>query len=240
MDTRPGQAKVYEFYVGKDSDYIDLNQEHADFSKFIALCLADPSAAAGTLVHEGMGRSEAASFASRYGREIRRLNLDLKQERERRLLEIWHVIESDLVDSDAYSEAVTRQLRWLLEGLVPDLSAESYLNILAVGRSPGNSVIGIQINQMISNVEGAVIQNVNGEVNLGPRAQDMLKLIAAYGGRGAESLRTALHEMEDKDAPLACRRQAKKKLITFLRQVGGVAKDVALDVLEKYLESKIG
>jgi serine/threonine protein kinase len=238
-ETRAG--KVYEFYLTEGSDDIDLDRERADFSEFLALCLTDPPAAASRLIREGMGRSEAASFASRYGREIRRLNLDLKQERERRILEVWHGIEYDLIDSDTYSEAVARQLRGLLEGLIPDLSADAYRNILEAGRWSGQAVIEININQqVIDKVEGAVIQNVSGTVNLGPRAQDLLKLIDDYGGAATGSLRTALHEVEDRDAPSARRHDAKKKLMTFLCQVGEIAKDVAVDVLEKYLESKVG
>jgi hypothetical protein len=238
-ETRAG--KVYEFYVTNDSGDIDLDQERADFSEFLALCVADPPAAAGRLEQEGMGRSEASSFASRYGREIRRLNLDLKQERERRVLDIWHGIESDIIESGAYSEPVTRQLRGMLEALVPGLSAQTYRNILEAGGWPGQTVIEINVNQQfISAVEGAIIQNVGGTASLGPRAQELLALIAAHGGAATDSLRTAVHEMEDEDAPSTRRSTAATKLKKFLRGVGITAKGTDIESLDRYLEARLG
>ena len=210
-ETRVG--RVYEFYLSDDSAHINFDQERADFSNFLVLCAADPSAAVDKLVQDGIGRSEASSFAIRYGRQIRRLNLDLKQERERRILEIWHDIESNLIDSDEYSEPAVCQIRRVMEALVPDLSASTYQNILEVGGLSGRVGIEININQqVISAVEGAVIQNVSGTVNLGPRAKELLALIDAYGSEAADSLRTAVFEVEDKDAPPAKRREAKKRL----------------------------
>jgi hypothetical protein len=134
-------------------------------------------------------------------------------------------------------QAAARELRGLLDELVPDVSADAYQSILAAGRWPEPMAAEIHVNQqVIDKVEGTVIQNVSGTVSLGPRAQDLLKLIDAYGGAAADSLRTALREVEDKDAPPTRRRAARDRLMAFLRSAGSVAKDV----LEKYLESEVG
>ena len=238
-ETKSG--RVYEFYLNNDSASIDLDQERDNFSNFLALCIADPSATADRLVQDGMGRSEASSLASTYCRRIRKLNLDLKQERERRILEIWHDIESNLIDSDAYSEISLRRFRDVLEVFVPDLSINTYQNILEGSGWASHAGIEININQqVIRAVEGTVIQNVSGIVNLAPQAKELLALIDAYGGQAANSLRTAVFEVEDKDAPLTERRQAKKRLMKFLNELGTIVRDLGVDLLEKYLESKIG
>ena len=238
-ETRSG--KVYELYLSRGSAHVDFDQERIDFSNFLARCADDPTAAAESLVQDGIEQTEAHSIASRYGRQIRRLNLDLRQERERRILEIWHDLESDLIDSSEFSETGARQIRGMLDILVPDLSAATYQNILQIGGRSHRAGIEININQqVVSTLEGAVIQNVGGTVNLGAEAKELLSMIETYGREASGSLRTAVFEIEDKDAPLTKRQAAKKQLAEFLRQVKAIARDVGIDLLEKYLESKMG
>lgn len=233
-------GRVYEFYLVGDAR-IDLAQERADFSSFLALCESDSSAAADRLVQDGMGRPQASAFADRCAKQVRRLNLDLKQERERRLLAISHDIESSLVDSGGHSEAVADQVRSVLEVLVPDISASTYGNILGAGQGLSRAGGGITINQQfIGKVEGIVNTSINGESSLASQAKELLALIDAYGGESASSLRSAVFEVEDKEAPSAKRRDAKKTLKGFLRQVGTLVYGVGVDVLEKYLESRVG
>jgi hypothetical protein len=69
---------------------------------------------------------------------------------------------------------------------------------------------------------------------------EFLALIDRFGGDDAPSLKAAVHELEDPDARSADRSVARRRLKTFLGQVAGVAHDVGLDLLQKYLESKMG
>lgn len=97
------------------------------------------------------------------------------------------------------------------------------------------------IDQLIVNtVEYSVFRNVRGTVNLSPQAVELLRLIDRHGGEGASALQTAVHELEDPDARPADRRKAKKRLVKFLSQVGKVTQDVAIEILEKYLEKRLG
>jgi hypothetical protein len=155
-ETRSGQ--VYELYLSPGSEHVDFEQERIDFSNFLARCAEDPVSAAESLAQDGMEQVEARSIASRYGRQIRRLNLDLKQERERRILEISHDLESDLLDSSEFPESASRQIRGLLDILIPDLSAVMYQNILQIGEYSHRAGIEININQqMIGTLEGTVV-----------------------------------------------------------------------------------
>lgn len=239
-ETRTG--KVYEFYLIDDSVRIDIDRERADFSDFLALCASDPGTATEKLINIGMERAEAAKFASDYRRRIERLSLDLKQEREQKLMEIWHEAESSLAGH--YTERAIQDIRRIMETLIPDPSSGVYSSILGVGGQPlerAGAGITININsQVIDRVQGAVTQNVRGSANLSWQANQLLDLIGRYGHESAESLQTAVFEVEDKDAPIAKRRKARKRLQTFLGQVGGIARGVGVDLLQKYLESKIG
>jgi hypothetical protein len=136
---------------------------------------------------------------------------------------------------------MARYIREILSALVPDLSLGTYRNILKAGQWSGWVGVEININQQVINaVESTIIQNVNGTINLGSQAKELLALIESYGGEAANSLRTAVYEIEDENAPPAQRRAAKKRLKEFLRQVRVTARDVAIDLFEKYLESKMG
>jgi len=60
-----------------------------------------------------------------------------------------------------------------------------------------------------------------------------------FGGTGAAALESAVYEFEDPDARPADRLGAKQKLKAFILQLGGKVEDVALHLLERYLETKI-
>ena len=94
--TRAG--KVYEFYNEKGAEQIDLRQEFHQFSQFITLCDSDPSLASEQLLKAAINHAAGAEFVARFAKEFRRLRIDLKHERERRVLSIRQTLESDLLD----------------------------------------------------------------------------------------------------------------------------------------------
>jgi serine/threonine protein kinase len=109
------------------------------------------------------------------------------------------------------------------------------------GRQPSSVPFMININQQIfSRVDGNAVQNVGGTVSFGPRAEELLNIIYRYGGTQAPALKEAVYEIEDQSATPEVRRVARHKLITFLRQVGQGVQQVTVDVLEKYIEAKLG
>lgn len=108
-------------------------------------------------------------------------------------------------------------------------------------RQPSSSPITININQgIISRTEGNAVQNIGGVVSLGPRADELLDIISKYGGPQAPALKAAVYVIEDQSAEPEGRRAARGKLTEFLRQLGQGAQQVAVDVLEKYIEAKLG
>ena len=83
-----------------------------------------------------------------------------------------------------------------------------------------------------------VVQNVQGTVRLGDDAKDVLALIDRLGRQDSVSLSSAVHELEDPEAPSPRKVAAKARLKTFLSQLGARAEDAAFTLLEKYIESK--
>jgi hypothetical protein len=90
--------------------------------------------------------------------------------------------------------------------------------------------------QIIKAMESTIIQNVQGVVNLGPRARELLALVNRFGGQETSVLQSAVYELEDTDAPPEARSAAKRRLKQFL----GTVRDIGVDLLEKYLEHKAG
>jgi hypothetical protein len=141
------------------------------------------------------------------------------------------------------TSSTTSQLSALIEALVPDESAAvAPLALLSPDQSATMSTLVLNVNQqfVLKDVEGNVIQNVQGTIDFGPTAKQLLSLIDRYGGDQKADLKSALYEFEDLDAPSAGRRNAKLRLTAFLRRVADSVQGVATSVLAKYLENKIG
>ncbi len=96
-----------------------------------------------------------------------------------------------------------------------------------------------RVRQFITAFESTIIQNVRGTVRFGPRAKEFLELIDRFADREKPLLEAAIRELEDTDDRPTDRSAAKQRLKKFLGQIAGMVHDVSLDLLEKYLESKI-
>lgn len=236
-------GEMYEFFADPSLVQTNLREEIDSFSNFLTLSFAEPSLAVDTLVQMGLERTEGAEFVVRFTREMRRLQIDLAHERERRILTIRHNLEEQLADSGINLSTISSaEISTLIEKLVPGPSARDSLALLAAFRSPGSApTLALNINQQFINAaESTIIQNVRGTVHLGPHAKELLELINRLGGQDAPVLEAAVHELEDTDARPIDRMAAKRRLKKFLNQIAGMIHDAGLDLIEKYLESKIG
>jgi hypothetical protein len=81
----------------------------------------------------------------------------------------------------------TSQISALIEDLVPSPSASESLLMLAAPWTarPTVPVTVIHNQQIISAMESTIIQSIEGTVNLGPQAKEVLALIQRHGGREA-------------------------------------------------------
>ena len=238
-----GSGNMYEFFVDASTPQADLRQEFDKFSDFLTLCSENPATAAELLASARVSHARSVNLVDRFGREVRRLQIDLRHERERRMLTIRHSLEEQLLENQVDLRSIpVRQLNAMVESLVPGPSAPESLALLAVPwTQQPTAPVTINISpQIISAAKSTIIQNVQGVVHLGAQAQELLALVDRYGGQEKIALQSAVHELEDTAAPPANRSAAKRLLKNFLSQVAGVAHDVAIDLLKKYLESKAG
>lgn len=240
---RTSSGEMYEFFAEAAGTEPDLNKQFDIFSNFLMLCSENPSAAIDALTATKVQRGSSTDIVARFGREVRRLLVDLRHERESRILTLRHNLEEILLEEDVeLRDMPSSEIDAFLESLVPRPYAQTPLALLgsswAYKQAPA---VTLNINQqVIRAMESTIIQNVQGTVHLGPEAKDILALIDRFGASEAIALKSAVHEVEDPDAPRADRSAAKVKLKQFLRKLSGAVEEVALNVLEKYLESKAG
>ena len=238
-----GAGHMYEFYGDGRPRAQDLSQDFHDFSGFLDLCIDDPDAAQSHLASLGFDQMSGSILVSRYAKECRRLHLDLKQERESKVIAIRHRIEAEVLEASiASGEISLAAVSQLIEDLVPraGLQLGGLLGPPSLG-NVGSSPINIQLNQqIISSVEGTVVQSVQGTAALGLEATELLDLVTRFGGADSSRLTSALYELEDPDAGPAHRLGAKQLLKGFLIRLGGVVQDVGLAALNKYVDTKLG
>jgi hypothetical protein len=128
-------GRVYEF-VGDGSLSPDqLRTDMEAFHGFLDLCAARPEAAERQLLGEGVDPAGACRLASRYGKEKRRLDIDLRHARDSRLLDLRRDLESELVDAGDGGQ--TGALSGVLEQLLPATTGRGALDSRSgAARSP--------------------------------------------------------------------------------------------------------
>ncbi|GAA3301820.1 hypothetical protein GCM10020295_45970 [Streptomyces cinereospinus] len=185
-------------------------------------------------------RHTATDLVSRYGKEARRLQVDLRHERESRIMRLRHQLETDFLELSHTGQLPWGEVEGLIQSLIP--SASSALQI--VSNSPvltGGTPVSVHINQQIVHaVESTVVQSVQGTMNYSPEAKELLRMIQQVGGNDASALEVAVHEVEDEEARPEERLSAKQKLRAFLARNREAAEGFAVGALFKYLESKLG
>jgi len=235
---RTGSGQIYEFFGDDDTTTEELATQFDDFSRFLELCVDEPGRAEEQLVSMGVASLAAADIVGRYGKNTRRLHLDLRHAREARVLSIRQQLESELIDVVPSGHPGWVDVDRMIQDAVPG-SVD-----IGVALSPVSTSIGpanITINQqIIETVQGTVIQGMQGTLNLGPEANELLDAIRLYGGAQVAELESALYELEDVDAKAVDRLGARQRLKGFLINVGDKLEDSAATLLQRYVESKLG
>jgi len=178
---RTENGVIYEFLGEVPKDENSLATEFADFTQLMDLCASNPTAAEAILLEKNVSPREVIDILSRYGKEAKRIQVDLKHDRERKILGIRQRLESELVD------VLPTDLNWasveaLVETVVPTISGTSAA--LAIDQSPlrlvnqhNASPITINLSyQAIEAVNGIVAQEIRGDQHLTTNDLELLPL----------------------------------------------------------------
>jgi hypothetical protein len=241
--TRTDRGIAYEFHGDYSPESPSLSQDFQDFSHFLDLCVSDPAQAEELLRQKSVNAREVFEILARYSKEAKRLQIDLKHDRERKLLSIRQRLESELADSLPGPQD-WGLINRLVDGAVPGAAID---NAYALGQGsnldhpqPGPHFT-VNLNpQIISTVNGFVAHEISGNVNLSENDQELLGLIRDHGGSRAVELTSAVHELSDPGIPKPTRLSGAQKLKAFLYTLGPKLGGVAANVLQEYIEHKIG
>ncbi len=223
------RGTTYIFKGRGDVVNVEELQEAANrFDRFLALSESDPHAATKMLEQAGISSTEAAFAVSKYARGLRRLNMEVRHEFQRRRLVLNQNLESELLDA---KEAV----------LLPMPMEKAPSSLFAV---VGNTA-PVTINIEGSTLSGVLVQAINGNVNYTVEDKRIIGLIEEIGDKvEALRLRSELDRLKDKATQPEERRTAVQKLKSFLygaaKYAGAKIDEVGTELLIKYLEQIIG
>lgn len=229
---------IYELR-GDPLGKIRVSNEFEAFSDFMTVCTKDLDQARLLLQAKSIKPGEIADILARYSKEARRLQVDLRQDREQKILQIRHRLESELIDTISNDSDIAA-IGELVESIVPAaLGPKSAIKLTVLGIPTSNSVT-VNLNpQYVQTVHGIVAQTISGDVSLNDNDKELLQLFDKYGGQQKAELVTALRELKDESAPKAGRLTARQMIGKFLGIVIDKATDVGVGVLQAYVQKQL-
>jgi hypothetical protein len=242
---RTDRGIIYEFHSDELRGEHGLSAEFSEFTQFMDLCVRDQAAAEEILANKSVDTKKVSEILTRYSKEAKRLQVDLKHERERKVLGIQQRLESELLDEISIN-IDWKAVRKLIESSVPPVVSGlgASLRIGSSSRAPeAHTTENVTINvnpQIVKTVNGIVAREINGNQSLGVQGQELLELIQTYGDTRSTELATAVYELEDRSAPKPDRLKAGQKLKKFLIEVTRKGGNIATGVLQKYVEHQLG
>lgn len=222
------------YSINKDISESEINDLYKEFTAFMDLCSSNPTEAQKLIDKLDISEPKKQSILKKYIKESQRLLLDIKQEREIKIISIKHRFQNELQEYELSKDVIE-----YIENSVPSSELTKHLTF-------GNQTIQNQtiiINpQIISKVDGIVVNELNGHINFSPEEQELNKLIEKYTSSLSEAteLLTSLYELKDNASSKEKKRGAWQKLYGFLGKVGDKVGDVGVALLTKYLEEKMG
>jgi hypothetical protein len=236
---------VYEFHGEEEHSDSSMQDRFKDFSSLMDLCSTDIAAAEELLRDSEMNPNEATSIITKFAKESKRLQLDIKHESEIKLLSLRHRMESELADITQNSSE-----KLFIENIVNTI-IPSVLNSSPISSFSTTTATGLQSNfniapppnvsnQIINIANIAISQEIRGNQYLGTEDLKIIELISQFGGKSKASLESAVHELADPGIPDPERLGAKQKIKKFLLGLGSHATDLGVGILQTYIESKLG
>ncbi len=242
---RTDQGVSYEFHGEDVPSVVSLTNDFQDFSRFMDLCVSDPKEAEALLREKAVDPREIAGILTRYSKEVRRLQVDLKQDRERKLLSIRHRLESDLADAlpgDSDWQIIDR----LVASTIPEAFNIAGITMfdrgsLMLSSSVGHSPITVNLNpQIISTVNGVVASEIRGNVGTSKESEELFDLIRQHADTRSMELIDAVQNLSDDSIPKATRLTSAQKLKGFVFGLGEKLGPVATNLLTSFIENKLG
>lgn len=235
VQNRTDRGITFSIYsASKKVNADNIEELFNEFTKFLDLCVQDPTSAIEVLESTTQIPKEAIPpLISKYSKEAKRLMVDLKHERERKLLLIKHELENDISEVEIGIDVAE-----LLNNSLPKVSSPS--DLLKNGNYTQNQTV-ILNPQYINKVEGIVSREIHGNIDFTFEDKQLSEIIEKYAEDKAELalLKSSHNELKDKSLPKSTKTVAWQKLQKFLSKAGEKIGDVGVHLLKKYLEGQL-
>jgi len=226
---RTARGTTYVFKGRGDASSVDdLRDATKRFDEFLALSQTDPSAAERELIRAGAPAQQAAFIVAKYARSLRRLNMEIRHEFERRRLVLSQSLDAELLDAKD-------------EVLLPVPAENQPSSLFAVIGNTAPVTISLPHSIVAQGSSVELANAISGGVAYRAEDREILGLIESLTDRvEALRLRSELDRLKDVATRPEERRTALQKLKSFLysgaKYVGRKADDVGTKVLVAYLE----
>lgn len=234
---------IYELYGSATQESAPLQGQFEEFSEFLNLCVTSPENAEAILRQHQISDAEVIHVLSRYAKEARRIQVDLKHEREQKVLIVRQRLESELVDripggvsSEAIESLIDLVIPRVLQHRVPTIVNRVAFSVIE--QVPTSMTVNINP-QFVRTVNAVVAREISGDLSFNDSDDKLLRLFAEYAGEQHSQLVSALRELKDESVPDPSRMTAKQKILSFLRVIGTKTADVAVGILQSYIEKKM-
>lgn len=233
IQNRTDSGTICSLYsLNKNIEEERVNDLYKEFTSFMDLCSSNSNEAIEIINKLNIDQVNKEKIIKKYIKESQRLLLDIKQERELKLITIKHRLQNELQEAE-----ITNELLNYIDNSIPNSESK---NIFLGSQVIQNQNIFIN-SQIIDKVDGIVCNELNGNINFKPEEQELLKLIEKYSENitNATELKTALYELKDSASSKESKRNGWQKIYGFLGKVGDKVGDVGVALLTKYIEQQM-
>ena len=220
------------YSINKNFEPEKMNELYNEFTSFMDLCSSNTHEAEEIINNLSIDKIAKDKIIKKYVKESKRLLLDIRQEREVKLINIKHRLQNELQEIE-----ISKELLEYINSSIPDSESK---NIILGSQVIQNQNFYIN-SQIIEKVDGIVANELNGNINLAPEEQQILKLIEKYSLdiANATDLKTALYELKDTASTKEAKRSSWQKIYGFIGKVADKVGDVGVALLTKYIEQKM-
>lgn len=212
-----------------------INVLYKDFTQFMELCVSNPDEAEKILTDlANIDEAKKKNILAKYIKESQRLILDIKQEREIKILNIKHRLQNEINEVE-----ITEVVEKYIQDSIP--IGQGFSNISSPTQIIQNQKIYIN-SQVIEKVDGIVSKEINGNITFTNEEIQFEQLIEKYVSDFKEKteLQNGLFELKDPGSSKETKRASWQKLQGFLGKVADKVGEVGVSLLTKYLEQQIG
>jgi hypothetical protein len=246
--SKTNQGQIVEFY-SKDGDIRSdqLAGLLQNFSHFLDVCSVDIDQAVEMIGPTRIPKDKLNDLISRYAKEARRLILDVRQEKEKKLLSIRHRIQSEIIDLELESEQA--ELGANLAKQMNDVVTENFGLLNMAGIAPGSITIMQQPNLIFHNpviagkINNIIAQEINGDILYDSEELELLRLMRdqADDVEYAE-LKSAVDQLKDGSVSEPQKTTSWQRIKAFAvkhsDKMGSLGLKIAEKIIDKYVFGK--